>query len=248
MSTNWPVPSPRDVGVVLVAAGQGARAGGETPKQFREVAGVPLVLRALRPFAAHPAVRHVALVVPPATAVRPPEWLATLRGGTLGIVSGGAQRQDSVAAGVSSLPVECDIVLVHDAARPFVSRAVIDAVVDVARGGRAALAAVPVSDTVKETAPSADPAGPVPVLRTVPRQALWRAQTPQGFPRPLLERALAAAAASGKSATDDAQMVEWLGEEVVIVPDDSGNMKVTTAFDFELAELLAARDSSAPGA
>ena len=242
------MPSPRDVGVVLVAAGQGIRAGGGTPKQFRELAGVPLALRALRPFAAHPAVSHVALVVPPAMAERPPEWLARLRGGALGIVPGGTDRQDSVAAGVSALPVECSIVLVHDAARPFVSRAVIDAVVEVARTGRAALAAVPVSDTVKEAAPAPDPAGPVPVLRTVPRQALWRAQTPQGFPRPLLERALTAAAAAGRIATDDAQMVEWLGEEVVIVPDDTGNMKVTTALDFELAELLAARDSSAPGA
>jgi 2-C-methyl-D-erythritol 4-phosphate cytidylyltransferase len=236
------------VGVVLLAAGQGIRAGGGTPKQFREVAGVPLALRALRPFAAHPAVSHVALVVPPATAVAPPPWLAGLRGGALQLVTGGAERQDSVAAGVRALPAECRIVLVHDAARPFVSRTIIDAVVDAARSGRAALAAVPVSDTVKEAAPPREPSGPVPVLRTVPREALWRAQTPQGFPRPLLERALAAAAASGRSATDDAQMVEWLGEEVLLVPDDSGNLKVTTGFDFELAELLAARESAAPGA
>ena len=244
---SWPVPSPRDVGVVVVAAGQGIRAGGGTPKQFRELAGVPLALRALRPFAVHPAVSHVVLVVPPATAERPPEWLAGLRGGALGIVAGGAERQDSVAAGVRALPPECAIVLVHDAARPFVSPAVIDAVVDVARTGRAALAAVPVSDTVKEVAATPDPAGPVPVLRTVPRQALWRAQTPQGFPRPLLERGLAAAAAAGRTATDDAQLVEWLGAEVVIVPDAAANMKVTTAFDFELAELLAAREPSVPG-
>ena len=242
------MPSPRDVGVVLVAAGQGLRAGGRTPKQFREVAGVPLALRALRPFAAHPAVRHVALVVPAAVAERPSEWLAALRGGALSLVAGGAGRQDSVAAGVRALPPGCSVVLVHDAARPFVSRATIDAVMNVARSGRAVLAAVPVTDTIKEAVAGPDRAGAVPVLRTVPREALWRAQTPQGFPRELLERALEAAAAEGRIATDDAQMVEWLGEEVVLVPDDAGNMKITTGLDFEVAQLLASRDPPAPEA
>lgn len=225
------MPSPRDVGVVVVAAGAGRRAGGGTPKQFREIGGVPMVLRALRPFAAHPEVAHVAVVVPRAVAAEPPPWLAALRGAGVGLVAGGAERGDSVAAGLGALPAECRIVLVHDGARPFPSRTTIDAVIAEARGGRAALAAIPVSDTIKQAA-----VGSRLVARTVARDHLWRAATPQGFPRPLLERAYAAASAG---ATDDAALVEALGEPVVLVPDDPGNLKVTTDADFVVAEALA---------
>ena len=125
--------------------------------------------------------------------------------------------------------------LVHDAARPFVAREVIDAVVARARAGVGAVAAVPVSDTLKEA--SAD--DPRRILRTVPRDHLWRAQTPQGFPRALLERARAAGARGGAPpATDDAALVEALGERVELVLDSSRNLKVTTVEDFALAELL----------
>jgi 2-C-methyl-D-erythritol 4-phosphate cytidylyltransferase len=225
---------PRDVGVVVVAAGQGTRLGGETPKQYQPIGGVPMVLRAVRPFAAHPEVAQVALVLPPADAMAPPEFLRGITGAGLLVVAGGAERSDSVAAGLRALAPECTIVLVHDAARPFVGRAVIDAVIAHARAGEGAVAAVRVSDTLKQAA--AEDA--TRVARTVPRDGLWRAQTPQGFPRVVLERAYAAARSEG-GATDDAALVERTGVSVRLVPDSPRNMKVTTSEDLALAELLA---------
>jgi 2-C-methyl-D-erythritol 4-phosphate cytidylyltransferase len=225
---------PRDVGVVVVAAGRGTRFGGETPKQYQPIGGVPMVLRAVRPFAAHPDVAQVALVLPPADAEAPPAFLRGVVGAGLVVVAGGAERSDSVAAGLRALGPECTVVLVHDAARPFVGRAVIDAVIAHARAGEGAVAAVRVSDTLKQAA--AEDA--TRVARTVPRDGLWRAQTPQGFPRAVLERAYAAARDEG-GATDDAALVERTGVSVRLVPDSPRNMKVTTSEDLALAELLA---------
>jgi 2-C-methyl-D-erythritol 4-phosphate cytidylyltransferase len=225
---------PRDVGVVVVAAGRGTRFGGETPKQYQPIGGVPMVLRAVRPFAAHPEVAQVALVLPAADAAAPPAFLRGVAGAGLVVVAGGAERSDSVAAGLRALGPECTVVLVHDAARPFVGRAVIDAVIAHARAGEGAVAAVRVSDTLKQAA--AEDA--TRVARTVPRDGLWRAQTPQGFPRAVLERAYAAAREEG-GATDDAALVERTGVSVRLVPDSPRNMKVTTSEDLALAELLA---------
>jgi 2-C-methyl-D-erythritol 4-phosphate cytidylyltransferase len=227
---------PRDVGVVVVAAGRGSRLGGETPKQYQMIGGVPMVLRAVRPFAAHPEVREIVLVLPPADAAAPPAFLRGLGGTGLAVVAGGAERADSVAAGLRALGAECGVVLVHDAARPFVERAVIDAVIAHARAGEGAVAAVRVSDTLKLAA--ADDASRV--VRTVPRDGLWRAQTPQGFPRAVLERAYAAPRDAG-SATDDAALVERTGVPVRLVPDSPRNLKVTTPDDLALAELLVGR-------
>lgn len=219
------------MGVVVVAAGRGIRAGGADPKQFRLVAGAPLVLHALRPFFQHPRVAAVVLVVPEEVVAAPPAWLAELAGDRLRLAAGGAERQDSAQAGLAALPAECRIVLVHDGARPLPDPDVTDAIIEHAREGRGAIAAIPLSDTVKE----ADASGAV--VRTVVRERLWRAQTPQGFPRPLLERAFAAAA-GGTPATDEATLVERIGGTVVIVPDTARNLKVTTPEDFALAEIL----------
>jgi 2-C-methyl-D-erythritol 4-phosphate cytidylyltransferase len=227
---------PRDVGVIVVAAGRGTRLGGASPKQYRSIAGVPMVLRALRPFVSHAEVVQVVLVLPPADAVSPPAFLRGLGGG-LTIVGGGAERAGSVAAGLAALGADCTTVLVHDAARPFVDRAVIDAVIAHARAGEGAVAAIRVSDTLKQAAPDDD----TRVTRTVSRDGLWRAQTPQGFPRAVLERAHAAAGPAGDSATDDAALVERTGVPVRLVPDSPRNLKVTTADDLALAELVAGR-------
>jgi 2-C-methyl-D-erythritol 4-phosphate cytidylyltransferase len=224
--------------VVLVAAGQGTRVGGEVPKQYRPIAGVPMVLRALRPFASHPDVVQVVLVLPPSDAESPPEFLRSLGPG-LTVVAGGAARADSVAAGLAALSRACTTVLVHDAARPFVERGVIDAVIAHARAGEGAVAAVRVSDTVKEAAP--DDASRV--ARTVPRDGLWRAHTPQGFPRAVLERAHRGGDPDRPAATDDAALVERLGVPVRLVPDSPRNLKVTTPEDLALAELLARHDA-----
>ncbi|HEU4588713.1 MAG TPA: 2-C-methyl-D-erythritol 4-phosphate cytidylyltransferase [Gemmatimonadales bacterium] len=225
---------PRDVGVVVVAAGSGSRIGG-APKQFRPIAGVPMVLRAIRPFAAHPEVAHLVLVLPPADAANPPAFLCAAMGSGLTLAAGGAERSDSVASGLAALRPDCRIVLVHDAARPFVESATIDAVIRQARRGAGAIAAVAVTDTVKEVAPDGS------IVRTVPRERLWRAHTPQGFPREMLERAHAEARTHGIAATDDAMLVERLGAPVYVVPDSPHNRKVTTAEDLAWAELWAAR-------
>jgi 2-C-methyl-D-erythritol 4-phosphate cytidylyltransferase len=143
--------------------------------------------------------------------------------------------RDSVRAGLSALSPDCKVVLVHDAARPFVDRAVIDEVIRHARAGEGAVPAVQVSDTLKEAT-----AGDATLIRrTRPRARLWRAQTPQGFPRAVLERAHARAARDGHRATDDAALVEALGIPVRLVRDSHRNIKVTTQEDLALAELLA---------
>jgi 2-C-methyl-D-erythritol 4-phosphate cytidylyltransferase len=225
---------PRDVGVVVVAAGRGTRLGGSTPKQYQTIAGVPMVLRALRPFVSHPEVAQVVLVLPPEDAAEPPAFLRGLGTG-LTVAPGGSRRADSVAAGVAALGPACSTVLVHDAARPFVERNVIDAVIAHARAGQGAVAAIKVSDTLKEAAPG----DAMRVGRTVARDGLWRAQTPQGFPRDVLERAHAMAGLEGAAATDDAALVERTGVPVRLVPDSPRNLKVTTPEDLALAELLA---------
>ncbi len=223
------------MGVVVVAAGKGTRSGGGAPKQYRPIAGIPVVLHALRPFTAHAEVAHVVLVLPPAEAAAPPPFLAELRGPGLVMVAGGEERSDSVAAGLAALRKDCAVVLVHDGARPFADPAVIDRVIAHTRRGEGAVAAVQLSDTVKE----ADAVDSSRIARTVPRDRLWRAQTPQGFPRALLERAYARAAEAGVRSTDDAALVEACGGVVRLVPDSPRNLKITTAEDFALAELLA---------
>lgn len=237
-----PAGSPPDVGVVVVAAGAGVRAGPGEPKQFRPILGVPMLLRALRPFTGHPEVRHVVVALPPGYAERPPEWLGKVRGERLGLVAGGAQRADSVRAALAALPRDAIVVLVHDAARPFVSRGTIDAVIARARAGVGAVAAVPVSDTLKEVVQGRERATPR-VTRTVDRERIWRAQTPQGFPRQMLADAyaqLAPVPTPPESApSDDAEVCERAGFAVELVPDSPYNIKITTADDFRIAEALA---------
>ena len=209
------------------------------PKQLRPVAGKPLVVRALDAFLAHPAVAHVVLVLPADTAAAPPPWLL-LTDPRVTLVAGGAERADSVRLGLARLPDGCDVVLVHDAARPFVPRAVIDRVIDAVREGHGAVPALPVSDTLKRGS-----GHPPSIESTVPRDGLWQVQTPQGFPRAALEAAHQQAArrspaATGTPATDDATLVEESGLTVRLVHGSSFNIKVTTPEDFVLAELISA--------
>ena len=228
-----PAGSPPDVGVIVVAAGIGARAGPGEPKQFRPILGVPMLLRALRPFTSHPEIAHAVAVLPRAYVDHPPEWLGKVVGERLGLAPGGETRLESVRAGLAALPPACTLVLVHDAARPFASRTTIDAVIARARTGVGAVAALPVGDTIKEVQ------GEDRVARTVPRDRLWRAQTPQGFPRAMLAEALARLKAEDAVPTDDGEICERAGFPVDVVPDTAHNFKVTTGDDFRIAEALA---------
>jgi len=233
------MPTSADAGVVIVAAGRGTRAAnGEAgePKQFRPIAGVPMLLRALRPFAAHPRIGPIVVALPPAAAAAPPPWLRDVLSERLGVVAGGATRQESVDRALARLPSLARVVLVHDAARPFVDAGLIDRVLAVAALGACAVPAVPLADTVKET----DAAGLV--VRTVPRERLVAVQTPQGFPRHMLETAHQRARADPAAAavTDDAALCERLGYPVRVVAGSPWNLKVTTAEDFAVAEACAA--------
>ena len=230
-----PAPS---AGAVIVAAGSGERAGGPLagePKQYREIAGVRMLLRAIRPFASHAAVGPIVVVLPEADASHPPAWLAPLLSDRLTVAAGGASRQQSVANGLARLPATATIVLVHDAARPFADADIIDRVLGVAALGAAAIPGVPVSDTIKET----DTAGLV--TRSLPRDRLVSVQTPQAFPRQMLETAhqRARAEATAAPASDDATLCERLGFPVRVVPGNARNLKITTAADFVVAEALA---------
>ncbi len=222
--------------MIVVAAGRGARAGegGAPPKQYRAIAGVPMLARAVRPFVEHPRVGTVVVVLPPADAGTPPGWLAAaVPAGRLALAAGGETRQDSVASGLRALPQDLAIVLVHDAARPFADRALLDRVIAVAELGAVAVPGLPLAETVKET----DAAGLV--IRTVARERFVAVQTPQGFPRGTLETAHQRARGEAP-ATDDAALCERLGAAVRIVPGSPRNLKVTTAEDFTLAEAIAA--------
>lgn len=200
-----------------------------------------MLLRSLRPFTRHASVRHVVVVVPQQEADAPPEWLADLAGTNLTVTAGGPDRTDSARRGLAALHPSCSVVLVHDGARPLVGQPTIDTVISLARQGICAVPAVPVGDTLKETAADGSV---LRVVRTIPRARLWRAQTPQAFPRPLLERAYAFAMSRESAGTDDAELVEALGAEVRIVPDSMRNMKVTTAEDLEFIEGLLARETA----
>lgn len=206
------------------------------PKQFRPIRGVPMLLRAVRPFARHPRVREIVVALPEDAAHAPPSWLSEVAGERLTIVSGGATRADSVYAALSALDAACTIVLVHDAARPFVSVETIDAVIARAAAGVAVVPAVRVGDTLKRVQP-----GTALVLETVDRSDLWRVQTPQGFPRAALEAAFASIEPAARAAyTDEAALIEAAAGRVEIVPDRVGNLKLTTEEDFLLAECLVA--------
>jgi 2-C-methyl-D-erythritol 4-phosphate cytidylyltransferase len=220
----------RDVGVVIVAGGSGTRAGGTEPKQFRWVAGKPMLLHSVQTFLERHDVLAVVCVLPARYAGDPPPWLFQVDVERLLVSVGGRTRTESVFHGLEDLPDHANIVVVHDAARPLVGQATISRVIAEARIGHAATAALPVIDTIKEVADERR------VKRTVPRDHLWRAQTPQAFPRDLLHAAHLEARHRGLSATDDAGLCEQLGHEVVVVRGSERAMKVTDEDDFARVE------------
>lgn len=222
----------RDVGVVIVAGGSGTRTGGAELKQFRWVAGKPALLHSVQAFMARDDVGIVVVVLPKAYAADPPPWLFQCDVDRLLVSTGGRERHESVVSGLEDLPEEIAIAVVHDAARPLVTDDTISRVIAEARKGHGAIAALPVVDTLKLV----DEFGHV--VRTVDRTGLWRAQTPQAFPRELLERAHVAGRQDGVGATDDAALVERLGLPVVVVRGSERALKITEEADFARADAL----------
>lgn len=230
-------PTARDVGVVIVAAGAGTRAGGGSSgagelKQFRWVAGKPMLLHSLQEFQARADVAMVVCVLPRHVAGDPPPWIFQCDTERMLVAPGGVVRGESVRFGLEDLPDACRYVLIHDAARPLATSAMIDRVVAETRKGHGAVAALPVADTLKQVNASGR------IERTVDREGLWRAQTPQGFPRQMILDAHRHALATGLDATDDAALCERLGLDVVVVRGSERAMKVTDEADFARADLL----------
>lgn len=220
------------VAAVVVAAGQGLRAGGEIPKQFRRIAGETLLERALSAFAEAPDVTFVQPVIRPDDV----DLVRRLTSGmnVLEPVAGGATRQASVRAGLEAL-VSCtpDIVLVHDAARPFASASLITRAIAAAEKTGAAIPALPVTDTVKRI----DSTGTIEA--TLDRNSIRLVQTPQAFAFPALFDAHRRALAQGRDDfTDDAALAEWAGIKVSVFAGEPGNIKFTTPEDFARAEAI----------
>jgi 2-C-methyl-D-erythritol 4-phosphate cytidylyltransferase/2-C-methyl-D-erythritol 2,4-cyclodiphosphate synthase len=211
---------------IIVAAGRGTRLGADRPKQFLDLgSGRTMVDLSIDAFLAVPEVGQIIVAVPE-------EWADRVAsGGRVEVVAGGARRQDSMANAFARVMPDAQVVLVHDAARPFVSPALIAATAHAAAEHGAAIAAVPVRDTVKRTTTSGSQRQ---VVETLPRDDIFLAQTPQGFRRDVLARALAVS--DGADVTDEAMLVERTGLAVHVVEGESANVKVTTAGD--LARIL----------
>ena len=225
------------VAAIIAAGGRGVRAGGAAPKQFRVAGGRTLLEHGVAPFDRHDRVSELIVVLPAGAAADPPAGLASCAT-PLRVVAGGARRQDSVAAGVDAVRDGTHIVLVHDAARPFCTAALIDRVIDAAAETGAAVPALRATDTVKQAAAGEDPAM---VAATLPRDRIWLAQTPQGFRLDVLREAVAVGR-GGVEATDEALLAERMGHPVRLVEGDAANLKLTTAADVDRAAARLAGD------
>jgi 2-C-methyl-D-erythritol 4-phosphate cytidylyltransferase / 2-C-methyl-D-erythritol 2,4-cyclodiphosphate synthase len=219
------------VAAIIAAGGRGLRMGRALPKQWLTIGGQTILERSLAAFDRHQQVQELIVVIPP-EALASAEFVKPVTSKPVRFVAGGARRQDSVANGVDALSAEAQVVLVHDAARPMVSAELISRTIAAAASAGAAIAAVPVHDTVKQVAME----GAVGFIeRTLPRETLFLAQTPQGFRRDVLD-AVVALGRDAADATDEASLAERAGYRVQLVPGDPDNLKITTESDLARAE------------
>jgi 2-C-methyl-D-erythritol 4-phosphate cytidylyltransferase len=220
--------------VIVAAAGRGERLGAAVPKAMQLLAGEPLVVHAVRSVAAAQHISYVIVAAPPDDVASVRDQLAALVSApTISVVLGGATRQQSVAAALDVVPPDVDVVLVHDAARPLAPTSLVDTVATAVRAGHdAVVPGIPLTDTVKQV----DARGAV--VATPNRATLRAIQTPQGFRRKVLARAHAAA--TGGDVTDDATLVERLGDTVYVISGAPEAFKITRPLDLVLAEALLA--------
>jgi 2-C-methyl-D-erythritol 4-phosphate cytidylyltransferase/2-C-methyl-D-erythritol 2,4-cyclodiphosphate synthase len=224
---------------IIAAGGRGQRLGAGVPKQLLTIGGVSILRRSVELFANHERIDEIVVVLPSDLASSPPGELAGT-GKPLLIVAGGARRQDSVRNGFEAIRGRADVVVVHDAARPFASAALIARTIDAAWESGAALAAMPASDTIKLARGTSAP-GALFVERTLPRERVFLAQTPQAFRADVLAAAIAASRAD-VAATDEAALAEAAGFPVRLVTGEATNLKITTMTDLTAAEALIGRD------
>ena len=222
-----------DVAVVVPAGGLGTRLGTRVPKQFLRLGRQPIVVRTVRELARHPRVTLVVVAVPRSELVRARRLLGRIaRRRPVSVVEGGATRQDSVRQALDAVPRGPAIVLVHDAVRPFLTRALIDRVLVAADATGAAICARPIAETVKQVREGL-------VEATLDRSRLWAVQTPQAFRTELLREAHDKARRDGFAGTDDAVLVERLGQPVAVVEGSEANVKITTPGDLRRARARA---------
>lgn len=215
--------------------------GGSVPKQFLALGGQPLILHSLRVLQASSAIEEIILAVPQSDMDYCLKEIVAKHHFTrvTKVVPGGAERQDSVRHALEAVRDDIDVVLVHDAVRPFLTERMVEKVVKMARMKGAAIIALPVQDTVKQV--GADHV----IERTVDRGSLWLAQTPQAFRRDWLSAAHRKAHAEGVRATDDAYLIEWHGYPVSVVEGSGENIKITRPEDLVIGEaILAARKAN----
>jgi 2-C-methyl-D-erythritol 4-phosphate cytidylyltransferase/2-C-methyl-D-erythritol 2,4-cyclodiphosphate synthase len=225
---------------IVAAGGRGARLGAGVPKQLLTIGGESILSRSVRLFAGHARIDEVVVVLPPELAADAPPDLR-VPGKPLTVVTGGARRQDSVRNGFDAVRGRADVVVVHDAARPFASADLVSRTIDAAVESGAALAALAASDTVKLAAGGEGGDGHVYVDRTVPRERVFLAQTPQAFRADVLAAAIEAGRGDSV-ATDEAALAEAAGYPVRIVPGEATNLKITTMTDLKAAEAIADRE------
>ena len=216
-----------DVAVLIPAGGVGARLGHRTPKQFLPLGREPILAATLRHFRRHPRVGAVVVAVPAAHVERSRRVLGG-SGAALKVVVGGATRQESVWLALQAAPASAAVLLVHDAVRPFLTRALIDALIDAAERDGAAICGLPIAETVKRVRDGR-------VEATLDREGLWSVQTPQAFRAAVLREAHDKARRDGFMGTDEAMLVERLGHPVRMVPGSADNVKITTADDLRRA-------------
>jgi 2-C-methyl-D-erythritol 4-phosphate cytidylyltransferase len=226
---------------IIPAAGLGTRmapAGKGVPsKQFFEISGTPILVHTLHCFASHPQVTDIVIALRPNEIDQCRQRLSAENLATkVSMVEGGEHRQDSVHNALASLKAaKDDIVLIHDAVRPFVDPEIISSVIQEVEKHGAAIAGLPAVDTIKQVERAAE--GAI-ITSTIPRERVVQAQTPQGFRYELIKRAFDSATADAYTGTDEASLVERIGESVWVVMGSAKNIKITTPGDMELAEFL----------
>jgi 2-C-methyl-D-erythritol 4-phosphate cytidylyltransferase len=234
------------IACILPAAGLGTRMGAETPKQFLELDGVPIVLFTLRRLAACEAITDFFIATRPEDVASLEERIAREKlGRPVKVLRGGGTRQESVANALAAVPQDAEIILVHDAVRPFVTREQVERVIAQARERGAAILGIPAMDTVKEVKRASLPEDVARITGTIPRELVVLAQTPQGFKAALLREAFERAQRDGVNASDEAGLVERLGHEVYVVHGSERNIKITRPADMDLARFYLEQERGA---
>ncbi len=224
------------VAAIIPAAGVGIRMGGDTPKQFLSLEGVPIFIHTLRKFTASDAIDEIYLALRGEDMERASRDIDREHfSKPVRVVSGGASRQETVARALAVVPSPTEIVVVHDAVRPFVELETIRRVVEAARTEGAAILGIPSVDTVKQVERQT-------ILGTIPRERIVLAQTPQAFRYSILKEAFARAGADGFYGTDESSLVERMGQSVVVLMGSDRNIKITKPSDLPLARLYVAQE------